>query len=353
MAEHAWQLSYMPPHDTVREGIEVWKACEDAGLDVLGPADSQNLLREMVVCLTAIALSTSRARIMSYATNPITRHPTVMAGAFVALNELAPGRMMFGIATGDSAIWSMARSPSKLQLLRDYTVAVKRLCRGEDITWDGHTFKPAWSFEPFDLPTYLMCSGPKVLRLAAEIADGAVVHMGFAPEDLADVRRIIDEGRRAVGKDPATFDVWWNAPLVFDESYDAAAKRSLGWMPRWLTMGSLEGKGIPEDYKEKVKQLNADQHNLKVVYRGKNREAQLVDRARELGLYDWLMSRSPRLLGTSEGVAERMNELARTEGLTQWILFLYGQTSDPTAATHQERLRMVNKFSQEVMTRLD
>ena len=52
-----------------------------------------------------------------------------------------------------------------------------------------------------------MCSGPKILRMAAEVADGAVVHMGFSAADLANVRDIIAEGRRTAGKDPDTFDV--------------------------------------------------------------------------------------------------------------------------------------------------
>ena len=106
MSEYDWRLSVMPPHDTIAQITTIWKACEDAGLDVVGPADSQNLMREMVVSLTVAAMSTSKIKLMTYATNPVTRHPTVTAGAFVALEELAPGRLMMGIATGDSALWS-------------------------------------------------------------------------------------------------------------------------------------------------------------------------------------------------------------------------------------------------------
>ena len=350
---HAWRLSYMPPHDSVADGIRLWQACEAAGLDLVGPADSQNLMRELYVCLTAIAMSTERARIMSYATNPVTRHPSVTAAAFVALEELAPGRMMMGIATGDSALWSMGRKPARLRRLRDYIGAVKGLCAGEEVAWEGCRFKPRWArFEPFDLPTYVMCSGPKVLRMAAEVADGAVVHMGFAPDDLAHVREIVDEGRRAAGKDPATFDLWWNAPVVFDESYEAAAARNIGWLPRWLTMGSLEGKGIPKPLRDKVRQLNADQHSLDLVYRGRDRERILVERARELGIYDWLMSRSARLLGPPAHVAERMNELAGREGLVQWILFLYSAATTPVSGAVEERLRLIEVLRDEVMPAL-
>ena len=352
MTDGKWRLSYMPPHDSVKRAVDIWKTCEDEGLDVVGAADSQNLMREMYVCLTAVALATSRVKIMTYCTNPVTRHPTVTAGAFVALQELAPGRLMMGIGTGDSALWSMGRKPAKIQQMRDYILAVKALTRGETVTWDGHTFKPAWAdFEPFDLPIYVMCSGPKILRMAAEVADGAVVHMGFAPEDIAYARGIIDDGRRAAGKDPKGFDVWWNAYMVFDESYDAAAKRSFGWQTSWLTMGSLEGKGIPDKYKDKVVQLNADTHSLASVYRSRNREEVLIERAKELGIYDWLMSRSPRLLGTSDDIVNRLNELGSGFDLKQWILFIL-VGSERIGAGDEKRKELIRKLGREVRPRL-
>ena len=344
MPRHNWQLSFMPPHETVAQVPKIWKACEDAGLDVVGPADSQNLMREMYVCMTVAAMTTSKIKLMTYATNPVTRHPTVTAGAFVALNELAPGRLMMGIATGDSALWSMGRKPAKIQELRDYMVAVKALCQGEEISWDGHTFKPRWQFEPFDLPTYVMCSGPKILRMAAEAADGAVVHMGFSDEDLSGVHEIVAEGRRAVGKDPDTFDLWWNAPVVFDTDYEAAATRNFGWMPQWLTMGTMKGKGIPDDLKDKLRQLNADNHDLDAAYRIGDREKTMVARSKELGIYDWMMSRSARLMGNVDDIAGRFNELADRHGMTQWIVFLYGHGNDIVIRDDDEAMALINRF---------
>ena len=352
MAYDDWKLSVMIAHGSVKRAVGMWKACEDAGLHLVGAADSQNLMREIYVSLAACALNTSSVKIMSYATNPVTRHPTVTAGAFVALDELAPGRMMMGIATGDSAMWSMGRKPARLAALRDYIVAVKALCAGEKITWDGHAFKPHWAyFEPFDLPVYVMCSGPRVLRLAAEVSDGAVVHMGFAPEDIDRARGIIEEGRRAVGKDPDTFDVWWNAHIVFDETYEAAASRSVGWVPSWLTMGSLEGKGIPDEYKEKLKRLNADTHTLSAVYRSGNRDEIVTERAKELGLYDWLLSRSPRLFGTVDNVVDRLNELGHSLGMKQWIFFAWGR-GERTGGDDGERYEMIDSVGRKILPRL-
>ena len=345
MPEHDWRLSFMPPHETVHQISTIWKACEDAGLDVVGPADSQNLLRETYVCMTVAAMTTSKIKLMTYATNPITRHPTVTAGAFVALQDLAPGRLMMGIATGDSAIWSMGKKPSTIESLRKYLLAVKDLCAGNQISWDGATFQPRWPhFEPFDLPVYVMCSGPKILRMAAEVADGAVVHMGFSADDLANVHEIVAEGCRSAGRNPDAFDLWWNAPLVFDDSYEAAANRNFGWMPQWLTMGTMTGKGIPDEIKEKVRQLNADTHNLDAAYGAEGREKTMVERSKQLGIYDWMMSRSARLMGTDEDIASRFNELARDYGMTKWIAFLYGKGNDVVNKDDGETIDLINRF---------
>ena len=353
MSEYDWRLSVMPPHDTIAQITTIWKACEDAGLDVVGPADSQNLMREMVVSLTVAAMTTSKIKLMTYATNPVTRHPAVAAGAFVALEELAPGRLMMGIATGDSALWSMGRKPARIAALRDYLTAVKALCAGEEIVWDGNPFRPRWArFEPFDLPTYVMCSGPKVLRMAAEAADGAVVHMGFAEQDLDQVHEIVAAGRRAAGRDPDGFDLWWNAPVVFDESYEAAAARNFGWMPQWLTMGSMEGKGIPATIRDKVRELNADTHDLDTAYLMQDREKRLVERSKQLGIYDWLMSRSARLMGTDGEIAERFNELARTRGMTQWIAFLYGRGNEIVNKDDAETIALIRRFGRDLRARL-
>ena len=352
MAERDWRLSVMVAHGSVRRAVEMWKACEDAGMYLVGAADSQNLMREVYVSLAACALSVERARIMTYATNPVTRHPSVAASAFVALNELAPGRMVMGIGTGDSALWSMGRTPATVEQTRNYILAVKGLTKGEEVFWDGHLVETAWSYyEPFDLPVYVMCSGPKILRMAAEVADGAVIHMGFAPEDIAYARDIVAQGRRAAGKDPDTFDIWWNAHIVFDESAEAAAARSLGWSPSWLTMGTLDGKGIPDEYKAKLQELNADTHSLRAVYRSGKREDTLVERAKELGVYDWLISRSPRLFGTTDEVVERLNELGRTLDMTQWIFFAWLR-GERTGGGDEERFELIRRIGQDILPRL-
>ncbi|MSP52480.1 MAG: LLM class flavin-dependent oxidoreductase [Alphaproteobacteria bacterium] len=331
----------------LQNAVKLWKACEDAGLFMVGVADSPNLLRELYVSTTLCALGTSRAKIITYVTNPVTRHPSVAAAAFMSLNEIAPGRIAMGVGSGDSALWSIGKKGARVQQMRDYITAVKALLRGETANWDGYSFKAEWSaYEPFDLPVYVACSGPKILRMAAEVADGAIVTMGFAPEDVAYVRGIVAEGRRTAGRSDRDFALWWNAHVVFDESYEKAAERSLGWSPYWLTMGSMEGKGIPDELKEKFKQLNSDAHDLNAVYHAKDRNKVVLERAKALGVYDWMMRHSPRLFGTPRDVATRLNEFGARD-MKQWIFFATSRGAW-AGSPEEERLDLINKIGREV-----
>ena len=353
MANSDWKMSVIfAQGQQLNKAVELWQACEKAGLDMIGVADSPNLLREMYVSTTMGLINTESIQVITYVTNPVSRHPSVTASGFMTLNELSPGRIGMGIGSGDSALWSIGQKGAKVALMRDYIVAVKALLRGERVKWDDYEFKGEWSFvEPFDLKVYVACSGPKILRAAAEVADGAIVTMGFSPEDVDNVKGIVAEGLAASGRSEKDFEIWWNAHITFDESYDAAAQRSLGWSPSWLSMGSLKGKGIPDEFKEKLKELNADTHDLNAVYRSKNRESTVVERAKELGIYDWLISRSPRLFGTSDDVAARLNELGSQHDMKRWIFFATGRGARSSAG-NEERLAYINQLTGEVRPQL-
>ena len=328
--------------EPLMEVAKWWQACDAGGLKMVGVPDSPALLRELYVSATLCALSTSRIQVLTSVTNPLTRHPSVTAAALMSLNELAPGRIACGIATGDSAIWGVGLKSAKVETLRNYILAVKALLRGEAATWRGTTFKAEWSAwsPPVEVPIYVACSGPKVLRMAAEVADGMLVTMGFAPADIEGVQRIIAEGAAAAGRAASDLDVWWNASVTFAESPAAAMESTFGWGAQWLTMGSLEGKGIPDEYKEALLELNADTHDLTNSYKTPGRGRALVERAKKLGLHDWLIERSPRLWGTAADINARLAELAG-QGLHNWVFYVGGPGFD--------RMTVIDRVAKEIV----
>ena len=338
---------------TLSDIPELARAAESAGVNAINMPDSPLLYPDVYMSCAVSMLATSEIGIHTGVTNPVTRHPSVTAGTARSLSQLGPNRTAIGIATGDSACWGVGLKGARIAELCEYVVALKSLLRGEEATWRGVSFRGHWpdldpSLAP---PVYVACSGPKILRAAAEVADGAIVTMGFSPEAIDYVKGIVAEGLAASGRTDKDFEIWWNAHITFDESHEAAASRSLGWSPSWLTMGSLEGKGIPDEYKEKLLELNEDTHNLNATYKSKNREQTVVDRAKKLGLYDWLLTRSPRLFGTSDDVAARLNELGRDHDMKKWIFFATGR-GERASANNGERLAYIDQLTGEVRPQL-
>ena len=307
-------------HDGWTSTVEAAQAAERAGLHSIVLIDSPVVERDVHLASASCALNTGHLKVVTGVTNPITRHPSVTAAAYVQLEELAPGRIVCGIGTGDSAAWGVGLKPAKVAELREYILAVKAILRGETATWHGAEFRGRWrGWVPFDLPIHVACAGPRTLRMAAQIADGLILSVGVAPEDLKWAELQIEEACREVDRDPATLEIWHIAEVNFADSVEAASERTLGIFAHWLTLGGTRGKRIPEAYKPLIEQLNADTESIQNSYRDPDRGRILVERARRLGVYDWLASRSARLWGTAEDMRARLREL-HALGARNWML---------------------------------
>ena len=266
---------------------------------------------------------------MTSVTNPLSRDPSVTASCLLTLEEIAPGRVAFGIGTGDSALWGVGLRPATVAQLRDYIVAVKALLRGEEADYQGRRFRMQWSDLPVpaDIPVIVPVSGPKVLRMACEVADGMLLSMGFGPHNVDYVRTLVAQGCEAVGRDGGELELWWNSEVVFGDSPEEALSRGMGVSTEWLTMGSLDGKQIPDHLKQALLQFNAGTQDIATDYQDEGRQRSHIDRARELGLYDWLVARAPGLWGRPEDIAQRLREL-EARGMDRWMFYVGRSESD-------------------------
>src|SRR5687768_9698383 len=100
------------------------KLVEDLGFDLVGYGDTQNMIPDCYVTMTAMALATERVLIGQTVSNPVTRHPAVTASAMSGLQEVANGRAFLGIATGDSALINIGEKPATMAYLEEYCHAV-------------------------------------------------------------------------------------------------------------------------------------------------------------------------------------------------------------------------------------
>src|SRR5262247_663481 len=110
---------------------EVAKLAEAMGWDGLLVTDTQCLASEAFVQMSLCVAATSRIRIGTGVTNPVTRDPAVLASAFNTLQQESNGRMWLGIGRGDSSLAHIGKKPAPLAALEGFVEQLQCYLRGE------------------------------------------------------------------------------------------------------------------------------------------------------------------------------------------------------------------------------
>lgn len=184
---------------------------EQSGFELIGVPDSQaRAYRELYVAATLAVGATERARIVTMTTNAVTRHAAVTANALRSLDELSGGRIGLGIGTGDSALTTIDRRPATRRELAAYVDAVRA-----GLSDDGLFGRTSGG-----VPVLIAAEGPRTIRLAAEIGDGAVLAGDLHPDRIPWYREQLAAG----GRNLADFPVWALLRVaVADKRADAMA----------------------------------------------------------------------------------------------------------------------------------
>jgi 5,10-methylenetetrahydromethanopterin reductase len=175
-------------------------AAEAGGASTLWFASHLFLRDPITMAATALA-ATGRVRVALMAMSPYSVHPVYIAMAAAALEELHPGRvsLCLGVgAPGDLAAAGIA-APKPLATLREAVAICRSLFAGETIRHDGEIFKVSGrslASPPCDVPIVLAASGPKMLELAGEIADGVLIS---AATSVPFVRQCLAQADRRAG----------------------------------------------------------------------------------------------------------------------------------------------------------
>ena len=214
------------PTEPPRRIVEMTKLAEDLGYAHVWMGDSQLIWREVYVNLGAAGLATSRITLGQGVTNPITRHPTVTASALATLSELTDGRVALGIGAGDSSVETYGNRPATLARLESTVNTIVGLLNGDTVSVDGGQARLDWA-RSTKVPVYIAGSGPKILGLAGRIADGAIILVGTAPEQVQAaiecIRAAAAEAGRDLDADGFRYVLW--APCSIGE--DGTAARNL------------------------------------------------------------------------------------------------------------------------------
>src|SRR5215831_2376634 len=136
-------INYMPTAPAP-EVIRWARLVEELGYEILGVSDSQSICRDVYMTLALCAVNTERIRFGPRVITPVTRHPAVAACAAATLEDLAPGRTLVAIGSGDSAAFNIGLRPASLAELREYAETIRSLMTAGRATYHGAEATFTW-----------------------------------------------------------------------------------------------------------------------------------------------------------------------------------------------------------------
>jgi 5,10-methylenetetrahydromethanopterin reductase len=132
----------------------------------------------------------------------------VLAGAIATVEELAPGRVKFVIGTGYTSASTIGRAPGTLAEMRACIRTVRALLAGETVEFDGTPARLAYASRR-RIPVLMAASGPKAIEVAGEIADGALLLVGFNRGIVETALDHLERGARRAGRRLDDLEVIW------------------------------------------------------------------------------------------------------------------------------------------------
>jgi 5,10-methylenetetrahydromethanopterin reductase len=308
---------------------------EQLGFSTLLLTDSQNLAPEVFTQLMLAAQATTKLKLGTGVTNPITRDSAVLASAALSLQAESRGRFVIGIGRGDSAVqrigkdlYPLADFRRYLGELQGYLVgkAVKRGDFDSQLEWHRFVDQPK-------VPVQIAATGPKVIELAAQTADAVMLAVGA---DVEHVGAALEHGRaaaKAAGRPAGAVRFGAFVNVVVHPDVDVARAAVRGAAASFARFSSFKGSPIerlPAPLQSAVGFLR-EHYDMKDHTRASSPHA----RAMEDAFVDWFA-----LAGPSERVVPRFEALAAL-GLD--FIYMVSSSSDTPREVARTSLALLGR----------
>ena len=200
---------YLQDKHPIRDGMEYARYAEARGFEAVWQAESR-LVRDAIVPMAAFAAVTDRIAIGSGVINNWTRNIGLLAATFLTLDDLAPDRVICGIgAWWDPLAKNVGIDRRKpLVAMRETIEVMRRLLAMERVTYHGE-FHHVDGIEldvvhgrrePRNVKIMIGATGPQMMELTGEIADGAVLNYCVPPEYNVEAMEQLARGAARAGR---------------------------------------------------------------------------------------------------------------------------------------------------------
>jgi 5,10-methylenetetrahydromethanopterin reductase len=331
-----WTISI--PHPT--HAGELAARAEAAGWDGIAFTDSQNLTGDVFAGLAVAAKATTRLGLATGVTNPVTRHAAAAASGIATIQALSNGRAVLGIGRGDSALFQIGREPAPLAVFEPFLRDLATYLRGGGVKQNGFESRIRWldaSLPP--VPVDVAATGPRVIELAACVADRITFAFGANPERLRWGIAKARAARAAAGLDPAglEFGAFANVAPHADASVARElARGGVGTFAHFSGMAGSSAEGVRAEDRAVFERIHAHY----------DRPHHTLGRARHAAELDDAFLDRFAVLGPTRDCVARLRELADV-GLTK--LVLTGASFD---ANREEAQRSRTLLEREVLPAL-
>ena len=229
----SYGIEFVPGNINVKQVVTYTKLAEQKDIDYAWITNHYNN-RHCYPTLAAIAAETETIKMGPGIMNTFTDTPAAIASFMCTLNEISDGRAVLGIGPGDlSTLPKLSIDPAKpVARLKEGVAQIKNLCTGEEVKKTG-----AFEFFDYDgakltgvtlpakkkqIPVYIGAQGPKVLELAGEIGEGALINASN-PKDFDVAIPLIKKGCDGVDdKKFKKFDVGAYTAMSIDQDVKKA-----------------------------------------------------------------------------------------------------------------------------------
>ena len=196
---------YLQDAHDLRDGLDYVKYAEQKGFEAVWQAESR-LVRDAIVPMAAYAAVTEKLKVGSGVINNWTRNIGLLASTFLTLDDLAQDRIICGIgAWWDPLAKNVGIDRKKpLTAMKETVQILKRLLAMERVTFHGQFIHVDGieldvvhgRTEPRNVPVFIGATGPKMIELTGEIADGIVLNYCVPPEYNNEAMDLLSKGAK-------------------------------------------------------------------------------------------------------------------------------------------------------------
>ena len=227
-----------------------------ASLDRYGGGDTLYGTLEPLTTLGGLAAKTERVRLGTLVLSAAFRHPAVLAKSATAVDRLSGGRLELGLGAGwyeeefEAFGYPFGSVAERFDLLEETLAYIGALFDGEPASFEGKRFHLREAYNhprPVQEPRPPLLvggkGGPRLLRIAAQRADGWNAAWRWTPEVYAERAAAARRACERAGRDPATFRLSLGLFTVVGED-EADLRRRFELMGRRLPAGAGEKLGL-------------------------------------------------------------------------------------------------------------